>query len=295
MTITKMSYARLLCFAFTCFSAHVSADVSCTAEDLSSLAPRPNIDFATSVQPIIDANCSHCHNGRSLGQLDMDPGVAVSNLVNVPSSATTAGIPRVTPSNPDKSFLFKKINCTDLSLAYGSHMPMAFEPGLPPPPALSKEDQAAFRDWIVQGALAAATPSPSIALGGYLSGNWFDPSPDQSGHGFQLEFTAQANAVIAIWFVYPPNGGGQNWLYAQGTFDSTKNAVAIPAVLLSGPKFPPFYNSNDLQQTSWGTITFTFSDCNNGTASWNSTLPGYGSGTIPIRRLTSIQGTACPQ
>ncbi|HSN01346.1 MAG TPA: plastocyanin/azurin family copper-binding protein, partial [Rudaea sp.] len=32
----------------------------------------------------------------------------------------------------------------------------------------------------------AAAP-PSIALGGYLSGNWY--VPNQGGHGFQLEFT----------------------------------------------------------------------------------------------------------
>lgn len=291
MTITRI----LLFLALTCLSADVLADVSCTPEDLSSVVPRANIDFTTSVQPIIDASCGSCHNSRSLGQLDMDPGVAVANLVNVPSSANTAGIPRVTPFDLDKSFLFKKINCTDLSTAYGSHMPMAFEPGLPAPPPLSKEDQAAFRDWIVQGALAAAVPSPSIALGGYLSGNWFDPSPNQSGHGFQLEFTAQANTVIAIWFVYPPNGGGQNWIYAQGTFDSTKNTVTIPAVLLDGPKFPPLYNSGDLQQTNWGTVTFTFTDCDHGTASWASTVNGYGSNSIPIQRITSIQGTACPK
>ena len=135
---------------------------------------------------------------------------------------------------------------------------------------------------------------PSINLGGFLSGNWFDPSPNQSGHGFQLEFTDQANTVVAIWFVYPPAGGGQNWIYAQGTFDSTKNTTTVPAILLTGPKFPPLYNSNDLQQTSWGTITFTFADCNHGTASWNSTVAGYGSGSIPIQRLTSIQGTTCP-
>lgn len=98
--------------------------------------------------------------------------------------------------------------------------------------------------------------------------------------------------MVAIWFVYPPNGGGQNWIYAQGTFDSTKNSVTVPAILLTGPKFPPLYNSNDLEQTSWGTVTF--SDCNTGIASWNSTVAGYGSGSIPIQRLTSIHGTTCP-
>jgi len=144
------------------------------------------------------------------------------------------------------------------------------------------------------GSITVNAVQSAMTLGGYLSGNWFDPTPGQSGHGFQLEFTNQANTLLAIWFVYPPDGGGQNWVYAQGSFDSTKNTATIPAILLSGPKFPPLYNNADLQQTSWGTLTFTFTDCDHGTASWNSTVTGYGSGTIPIQRITSIQGTTCP-
>jgi plastocyanin len=145
------------------------------------------------------------------------------------------------------------------------------------------------------GSITVNSVQNTINLGGYLSGNWFDPTPGQSGHGFQLEFTNQANTLLAIWFVYPPNGGGQNWIYAQGSFDAATNTATIPAILLSGPQFPPLYNNADLQQTSWGTLTFTFTDCDHGTASWNSTVAGYGSGTIPIQRITSIQGTACPQ
>jgi plastocyanin len=140
----------------------------------------------------------------------------------------------------------------------------------------------------------AVTP-PTIKLGGYLSGNWFDPSANQGGHGFQFEFTNQNNTLLAIWFVYPPDGGGQNWIYAQGPYDPAQSTVTISAELLNGPKFPPLYNSNDLVQTPWGTLTFSFTDCDHGTASWTSTVPGYGSGSIPIQRITSIQGTACPQ
>ena len=132
-----------------------------------------------------------------------------------------------------------------------------------------------------------------ITLGGYLSGNWYDAS--QAGHGFQLEFTSQANTMIAIWFVYPPNGGGQTWIYAQGTFDPGKNTVTLPAQLLTGPKFPPLYNSADLHSTPWGTLTFTFSGCNTGSVDWTSTVTGYGSGTLPLTRLTSIGGLSCPQ
>jgi hypothetical protein len=140
---------------------------------------------------------------------------------------------------------------------------------------------------------SAAPARSGINLDGYMSGNWYDPA--QSGQGFQLEFTDQDNIMLAIWFVYTPDGNGQNWIFAQGPYDLTKNTVTLPAEILTGAKFPPLFSSSDLHATPWGTITFTFTDCNNGTASWNSSVPGYGSGSLPISRLTQISGTTCPQ
>ena len=134
-------------------------------------------------------------------------------------------------------------------------------------------------------------PSARIAVDGYMSGNWFDPT--QSGQGFQLEFTDQANTAVAIWFTFAPDGG-QNWIYAQGSYDSAKNSVTLPATLTTGAKFPPNFNANDVTKAPWGTISFSFTDCDTGTASWNSTLPGYQSGSMHIVRLTHIKGVVCP-
>jgi len=144
----------------------------------------------------------------------------------------------------------------------------------------------------------AATP-PAIALGGYMSGNWYDAS--QSGHGFELEFTGQPsgtgnlNTFVAYWYVYTPDGSGQNWIFAYGPYDTTTNTVTSPAFLLGGTKFPPLFDPNAVTQTAWGTLTFTFTDCNNGTANWTSTIAGYGSGSLPITRITNVAGTTCPQ
>lgn len=137
-------------------------------------------------------------------------------------------------------------------------------------------------------------PLPStIALDGYLSGSWYDPS--QSGQGFDLDFTDQQNQLVAYWFSFTPDGKSPMWLYAQGTYDSSANSVTIPAAILSGTRFSPNFNPAAVQRTLWGTLTFTFSDCNHGNVSWNSTVPGYGSGSFPIVRLTRIKGAACPQ
>lgn len=139
---------------------------------------------------------------------------------------------------------------------------------------------------------------PSITIDGYMSGNWFNP--EQAGHGFQIEATNAIDAatgkpiLLAIWFVYTPDGSGQNWIYAQGTYDRTSNTATLSAVLTAGGMFPPNFLPGNVTQTAWGNLTFEFTDCNHGTVAWSSPLPGYGVGSMPLARLTQIAGTACP-
>ena len=145
---------------------------------------------------------------------------------------------------------------------------------------------------------AVTPPPPTITIGGYMSGNWYNSG--QGGQGFQIE-AATNNNMVVIWFVFAPedpanpSASQQNWIYAQGAYDTTKNTVTLPAVILTGAKFPPNFNSADVTQTPWGSLTFTFSDCNTGTVSWAPTLAGYPAGSLPITRLTQIDGTTCPQ
>ena len=139
---------------------------------------------------------------------------------------------------------------------------------------------------------AASAVSMTIRSG--LSGNWDDPTVGQDGHGFQFEILPN-NGILVIWFVFTPDGTGQTWLYSQGSYDPGSNTVTLPAYLSLGQKFPPNYKVSDRHLTQWGTLTFTFTDCNRGTASWTSTAQGYPpSGSFPIARVTSIAGTTCP-
>jgi hypothetical protein len=173
---------------------------------------------------------------------------------------------------------------------------ICFDTGMPKGGIYLTDTAGSYRTFVAEGFgpdwnPVVSTPSP-IALGGYMSGNWFNPQ--QGGHGFQIE-AATNNVMVAIWFVYSPDGSGQNWIYAQGTYDKTRSSVTLPASLLTGAKFPPNFKSSDLTQTAWGNINFDFTDCNNGTATWSSPLPGYGMGSMSITRLTQIEGTVCPQ
>jgi plastocyanin len=150
----------------------------------------------------------------------------------------------------------------------------------------------------MSGTVIVHAATASINVGGYLSGNWYNPN--QGGHGFQLEFTKDAG-LLAIWFVYSPDGSAQNWIYAQGAYDTTKNTVTVPAVIFTGAKFPPNFNPADVHQQGgalWGNMTFTFTDCNHGSVSWHSDVAGYNNANdtpLALTRLTQIDGTSCPQ
>lgn len=164
------------------------------------------------------------------------------------------------------------------------------------------------------GTITVNTTTPTIKLGGYLSGNWFIPSQG-GGQGFQVEMTDSVDTatgkpiMLAIWFVYTPagstanDGNGQNWIYAQGDYDPATSTATLPAILLAGARFPPNFVASDVHRvpsdsTLWGSITFAFTDCNNGTVSWHSDLAGYNNANdtpVAIQRITKIAGTTCPQ
>jgi len=147
------------------------------------------------------------------------------------------------------------------------------------------------------GAYESASPGAGPRIGAGFSGNWYDPTPGQDGHGFQVEVLPD-NGMLAIWFVFNPAGTGQSWIYTQGSYDPLSSSVTLPAFLETGGRFPPNFNSSTLTRTPWGLLTLTFADCSNGTAAWASNpasaAAGYGDVSFPIRRVTSLAGTSCP-
>jgi hypothetical protein len=140
----------------------------------------------------------------------------------------------------------------------------------------------------VAGPLVVAPGSLLISPG--FTGNWFDPA--SSGHGFSIE-VLPGNTMLAEWYAFAPDGG-QAWITAMGPI--TGNSAVLQAYYPIGPggRFPPQFNPGQLSNQFWGTITFVFSDCNSGQASWQSAIEGYGSGWLPITRLTMPAGLSCP-
>jgi len=238
--------------------AAASADFSVRTTDNGSAGP---VDFVLKTYPTQD--CSGVSNGA------FEP----SDVKTVPGTACCGNS-------------WEERSRSDIALPLGTKSALV---------AITAHPSA---DIALDHILLAANAQNGFQIAGYISGNWFNV--DRGGSGFQIEATNTIDAasglpvMLAIWFTYTPDGSGQNWIYAQGTYDPTKATTTLPAFLSTGGKFQPNLEPSDATTNPWGTLTFTFTDCNNGVASWNSVVPGYGSGSLPIVRLTRIDGTACP-
>ena len=105
-----------------------------------------------------------------------------------------------------------------------------------------------------------------------------------------MEILADGRALLT-WFSYDSEGR-QAWFYNVGT--TVGNTITVDLLMPSGTDFGPTFDPDDLNPPGWGTATFTFDDCNSGLMTYDSPLPGYGSGSIGLSRLTSLSGLECP-
>ncbi len=105
----------------------------------------PTVSFSQDIQPVFNQSCalSGCHSGSfPAGGLNLQSGQAYNNIVNVPSSQRSS-LNRITPGDPDNSYLIRKIKGDNIS---GGRMPLSRTP-------LSAVVIATFENWVREGAL----------------------------------------------------------------------------------------------------------------------------------------------
>jgi hypothetical protein len=123
---------------------------------LGCTRPSPGISFERDVKPVLVKQCASaegCHGDKPTDSvsLDLRPDAAYSELVGAKAEAR-AGWLRVSPGNPDASFLLEKLRGR-LGAAEGKPMPIDAETGAPlepsplPPGYLNLLDR-----WISAGA-----------------------------------------------------------------------------------------------------------------------------------------------
>ena len=141
---------------------------------------------------------------------------------------------------------------------------------------------------ITAGNLRGVQGGPPF-VGSGITGNWYNAA--QNGHGVQFE-VLPGGVMTAIWFAFD-NAGNQAWISGAGTIEG--DSVTMNAGRVLAGRFPPNFNPNTVERRPWGTLKFTFTDCNNGSVEWTSTDAAFtASGSLALTRLTSIDGLTCP-
>jgi hypothetical protein len=133
-------------------------------------------------------------------------------------------------------------------------------------------------------------PGPGFTITPGITGSWYDPARDGEGYNIEIIGSSLDPQMLAYFYTYD-DAGGQMWLIAQGPIDG--DTATLPALVASGAVFGPGFDPDDVVLEEWGTLTFVFTSCNAGTATYDSTM-GFGSGTANIVRLSSVAGLACP-
>lgn len=132
---------------------------------------------------------------------------------------------------------------------------------------------------------------PAVAIGPGFTGAWYDPT--QSGHGILLEVLPQ-DRLLAYWFAFTPDGDQQAWLGGVGTI--VGNQAIVYADRGRGGRWIPSFDPAAFALESWGTLTFTFSDCSHGRVDFygaGNSSP-WGDGSMDLTRLTMPAGLSCP-
>ena len=107
------------------------------------------VTLSGDVQPIFTSNCalSGCHAGTNPQEgMNLSAGQTFANVVNVQAMELST-MNRVTPDEPDNSYLVHKVQGTHLSVGgSGDQMPQGRSP-------LTQPDIDLIRAWIEAGAL----------------------------------------------------------------------------------------------------------------------------------------------
>lgn len=138
-------------------------------------------------------------------------------------------------------------------------------------------------------ALAGAFAPAGAALPPGISGAWYNPA--QPGHGFSIEML-EGDRALAFWYVFDPAGHPVH-LYIEA--DVAGDTLQGEAYLGRGMRFGEF-DPDDHSLVHWGEVDLAFTDCNQADLAWDADGPagvGFGSGNMPLQRLTAIAGLAC--
>ena len=119
---------------------------------------------------------------------------------------------------------------------------------------------------------------------------WFDPSRPGHGVGIEVIDGAAGKTLLAYWFTYDTDGR-QLWLY--GTGPVVGDTAQVTVFETQGGSYDGSFDPSQVTQAPWGTLTISFSDCNNGQMIFDPAAAGAASGSMPLIRSTRLFNSAC--
>jgi len=141
-----------------------------------------------------------------------------------------------------------------------------------------------------------ASFSANTWVQGGHSGGWVNA--EEPLHGMFVEVIVDVNSptglsVVVAWYAYID--GQQTWVIGFGPVvqDGAEQVANLSAFVYQGNDFPPLYNPALTTEIPWGEMTIEFDGCDKAFFTWDSDLPGYGSGQMELERLTTIAESLC--
>ena len=137
---------------------------------------------------------------------------------------------------------------------------------------------------------AAAAQADLNIFDGGGSGEYY--SPERNLEGFFVEVVQRENdrAIVVSWYTY--DLGRQMWLVGVAPVTDGAMSVDIPMEVFSGTDFGDAFSTDEVQREDWGTIAFSFPDCESAKVKYSSELD-FGAGSISLTRVTHLVGVAC--
>ena len=158
---------------------------------------------------------------------------------------------------------------------------------------------AAFSPFLFSNQPARADSIPLEVLNAGLNDAWFNATT--SGQGFFVIVFPDIKQVFLGWFTYDTERPasdttallgepGHRWVTAQGPYEG--NTANLTLFVTEGGVFNAAEPAAGTDPAGDGTVTLTFTDCENGVVNFEITSLGL-SGEIPIQRLALDNVARC--
>jgi hypothetical protein len=140
--------------------------------------------------------------------------------------------------------------------------------------------------------------SLTLPISGYMTSNWFDPQ--HGGEGILTQVFDNGDKATrtftAAWYTFDKTGL-PFWLFAQGTFHiGDRTTGSVDTYFPTGGCFAGV-NCDSATFTKWGTITFTFPDCDHMAFNYSGNADAVngptGTGSRNWLRIANVNSLFC--